>query len=90
MGLGYVSIIDSNSRRHEEAERRRENKAQRAIGLISPERIRYEERLTVEHAFGQLKDEFGSRHVRRHMRVMCHLMFGVLALTMDQLLRMLD
>jgi len=36
-----------------------------------------------------LKDEFGARHVRVRgaTKVMAHLMFGVLALTADQLLR---
>ena len=51
---------------------------------------RYRERTTVERVFGRLKDEFGGRHlrVRGHGKVACHLMFGVLALTVDQLLRM--
>jgi len=36
-----------------------------------------------------LKDEFGGRNVRvrGHAKVMCHLMFGILALTADQFLR---
>jgi len=39
-----------------------------------------------------LKDEFGGRHlrVRGHAKVMCHLMFGILALTADQLMRMIQ
>jgi hypothetical protein len=38
-----------------------------------------------------MKDEFGARHlrVRGPAKVMAHLMFGVLALTADQLLRLL-
>ena len=37
-----------------------------------------------------LKDEFGGRHVRVRgaSKVMCHCMFGVLALTADQLVRL--
>ena len=37
-----------------------------------------------------LKDEFGGRHVRVRgaAKVMCHCMFGVLALTVDQLVRL--
>jgi len=36
-----------------------------------------------------LKDEFGGRNVRvhGHAKVMCHLMFGILAFTADQFLR---
>ena len=50
------------------------------------------ERTTVERVNGRLKDEFGARHirVRGHGKVLCHLMFGVLALTVDQLLRLLN
>ena len=41
---------------------------------------------------GRLKDEFGGRHlrVRGHAKVSCHLMFGILALTCDQLLRLIN
>ena len=46
----------------------------------------------MERVNGRLKDEFGARHirVRGHGKVLCHLMFGVLALTVDQLLRLLN
>ena len=39
----------------------------------------------------RLKDEFGGRNVRvrGHAKVLCHLMFGVLALTCDQLMRLI-
>ena len=89
-GLGNVPIIDANPRRGGKAERKRENKAQRITGFIPPERVRYREHSTVERAFGRLKDEYGGRHVRvrGHKKVMCHLMFGVLALTVDQMLRL--
>ncbi len=51
--------------------------------------MRYNERSTVERANARLKDEFGGRfvRVRGNAKVMCHLMFGVLALTAAQLLR---
>ena len=44
----------------------------------------------VERVFGRLKDEFGARQIRVRgpEKVMAHLMFGVLALTVDQLLRL--
>jgi len=57
---------------------------------LSPtEEQRYRERTMVERTYGRLKDEFGGRFVRVRgaTKVMAHLMFGVLALTADQLLR---
>jgi hypothetical protein len=44
----------------------------------------------VERVNARLKDEFGGRTVcvRGAAKVMAHLMFGVLALTVDQLLRL--
>jgi hypothetical protein len=40
---------------------------------------------------GRLKDEFGGRwvRVRGNAKVMCHLMFGILALAADQILRLI-
>ena len=54
------------------------------------ERDRYKERTMVERINARLKDEFGGRYVRVRgaAKVMAHLMFGVLALTADQILRM--
>jgi hypothetical protein len=44
----------------------------------------------VERVYARLKDEFGGRHVRVRgaAKVMTHLMFGMLALTADQILRL--
>ena len=49
------------------------------------------ERTTVERVYGRLKEEFGGRHVRvrGHAKVLCHLMFGILALAVSQLMRLL-
>ena len=54
------------------------------------EEQRYRERTMVERINGRLKDEFGGRFVRVRgaAKVMAHLMFGVLALTADQLVRL--
>jgi hypothetical protein len=54
------------------------------------EEERFRERTAVERVFGRLKDEFGaaSIRVRGAKKVMAHLMFGVLALTADQILRL--
>jgi hypothetical protein len=51
---------------------------------------RFRERTMVERVNARIKDEFGGRHlrVRGAAKVMAHLMFGVLALTVDQWLRM--
>lgn len=44
----------------------------------------------VERVYSRLKDEFGARmvRVRGANKIMAHLMFGVLALTVDQLLKL--
>ena len=65
--------------------------AQRRIGYVSPEARRTRERSTVERVNGRLKDEFGGRHVRVRGpgKVRCHLMFGILALTVEQLMRLM-
>src|SRR6266851_2212014 len=51
---------------------------------------RYKVRTMSERVNARLKDEFGASHlrVRGAAKVMAHLMFGVLALTVDQWLRM--
>ena len=92
--LGHVAIIDDNPRR--DAVRKQalltEAQAQRAVDYVYPADVRYRERSTVERVNGRLKDEFGGRHVRvrGHAKVLCHLMFAILALSVDQLLRMLN
>ena len=57
--------------------------------LAPHEEIRYRERTTVERVYARLKEEFGGRavRVRGWAKVMAHLMFGILALTADQILR---
>ena len=75
--LGHVPLIDSNRRRGEKKD------------FDPAEQIRFRERTTVERVFGRLKDEFGGRmiRVRGSTKIMAHLMFGILALTADQLLK---
>jgi len=76
-GLGHVPIIEPQKR----GDKKRE--------LAPAERTRFAERTTVERVYSRLKDEFGARYirVRGHAKAMAHLMFGVVALTADQLLR---
>jgi len=57
---------------------------------ISPaEKQRYKQRTSVERENSRLKDDSGTRTVRvlGAQRVFAHLMFGVLAITVDQLLK---
>ncbi len=51
---------------------------------------RYKERTVSERVNARLKGEFGASHIRARgaAKVMAHLMFGVLALTVDQWLRL--
>jgi hypothetical protein len=60
-------------------------------GYHSAEDERYHQRTTVERVNARLKDEFGGRmvRVRGHAKMMCHLMFGIMALAADQILRLI-
>ena len=53
------------------------------IPLDPAQRRRFGERTATERVIGRLKDHFGGRtvRVRGASKVMCHLMFGVLAIT---------
>ena len=54
------------------------------------DKIRYNERTVAERSNARLKDEFGGKAVRvkGSTKVMGHLMFGILALSADQLMRL--
>ena len=90
--LGHVPLIDINPRGDKALAEELKAEARRlqCIGLQLPEQIRYNERTAGERVNGRLKDEFGGRHIRVRgaSKVMCHCMFAVLALTADQLLRL--
>jgi len=75
--LGHVPIIDRNPR------------GQEVIPMAPHEALRYNERTTVERSNGRLKEELGGRTVmvRGPEKVMMHLMFGIIALFADQLLK---
>ena len=76
--LGHVPLIDFNRRGPNDERQFAPHEAQR-----------YKERSTAERVNARLKDEFGGVcvRVRGHKKVMAHLMFGILALTVDQLMR---
>ncbi len=64
-------------------------KAFRYAGYKTAKAVRNNERSTVERVNGRIKDEFNGRMFRERgpKKVMCHLIFGILALTADQLLK---
>ena len=76
--LGHVPIIDKNSRGKD-------------IPPMAPhEAARYSERTAVERFNSRIKEEFGAKNVmvRGAQKVKLHLMFGVLALFADQLIKL--
>lgn len=92
--LGHVELIDIHPRRNKELKEEitAENKRRKVVNYQTAEEQRYNERSTVERVNGRLKDEFGGRmvRVRGHSKVMCHLMFGIVALTVNQLMCFLE
>jgi len=76
---GHVPIIDKNPR------------AKEVIPMAPHESERYKIRSTVERANGRLKEDFGANNimVKGHPKVTQHLMFGVVTLFADQLMRLL-
>jgi transposase len=76
--LGHVPLIAPNSRAGDRPP------------LEPASQQRFKERTTVERVYARLKDEFGARHVRvrGHAKVHAHIMFGILALFADQLLKL--
>ncbi len=89
--LGNVPIIDVNPRgnKKKELELKAEKHRLGIINFKNPADIRYNERSNVERVNGRLKDEFGGKMVRvcGYAKVTTHLMFGIIALTSDQLMR---
>jgi hypothetical protein len=76
--LGHVPIIEKNGRRKE------------VIPLAPHEALRYRERTAAERCNSRLKEGFGAGNVmvRGALKVRLHLMFGLLALFADQLLKL--
>jgi len=87
--LGHVPIIDPKPKRGTKAEHAAEARAKRRANYQLAEERRYDERTSSERVNGSLKDNYGANdvRVRGHDKVFCHLMFGVLALTIEQLMR---
>jgi len=89
--LGHIPLIDRNTRRDTKTrdELASEAKRQKLIHMPTPEAIRYNARSASERVNSRMKDEFGADkiYVKGHAKIMCHLMFGILALTVDQLMK---
>jgi hypothetical protein len=92
--LGHVPIIDINTRRNTKLKEELRAEARRfeLLHFERPEDRRYKERTNVERVYARLKDEFGGRmiRVRGYAKVLAHLIFGILALTADQLMRLVS
>ena len=76
--LNHVPLIDHNPRGGVKEE------------FEPADAVRYQERTVAERSNARLKDEFGGNTLRVQggTKVMAHLMFGVLALSADQLMRL--
>ena len=89
--LGHMPVIDHNFRAAKDLkeEAAAETKRRQFIHMPDPDIFIYNFRTMVERVNGRLKDEFGGRSVRVRgaAKVYCHLMFGMLVLTVDQIMR---
>ena len=90
--LGHVAVIDPNYRADSarKQEWAAEVKRRKLINMPDFDDLIYDFRTMAERVNARLKDEFGARFVRVRgaVKVKCHLMFGILALTADQLIRL--
>jgi hypothetical protein len=88
--LGHVAIVDPKAPGGPKSQAKAIPMGKSKRELTWAEQDRYKERTMVERVNGRLKDEFGARtvRVRGAVKVMAHLMFGVLALTADQIMRL--
>jgi Transposase DDE domain/Transposase domain (DUF772) len=89
--LGHVPIIRPVRRQHK-AIPFSGREPWEAREMTWAEQDRFRERTMVERVNARLKDEFGGRQIRVRgaSKIMAHLMFGVLALTADQILKLLS
>jgi len=78
--LGHVPIIDKNPRGKD------------VIPMAPHEAARYKQRTASERFNSRLKEDFGGRNVmvRGAQKVRLHLMFGVIALFADQLIKLIN
>ena len=90
VALGHVPIIDHHTRRGEKTAIEAEARAKLKAGYVLAEDQRYNQRSSAERVNGNLKDNRGGNSVRVQgaQKVFCHLMFGILVITVEQLMRL--
>lgn len=90
IALGHVPIIDHKTRRGEKAAIETEARAKRFAGYEPAEDVRYNQRSSAERVNANLKDNCGGNNVRVRgaAKVLCHLMFGILVVTVEQVMRL--
>jgi hypothetical protein len=90
--LNHVPIVPSHPRRNGKSESilPKVFPAKMAPEMPWAQQQRYKERTTIERVNARLKDEFGARHIRVRgaAKVFAHLAFGLVALTVDQLIKL--
>lgn len=90
--LGHVPIIDQPPRAGQKAAFEAEARAKRRAGYVLAEDVRFNQRSSAERVNSALKDNCGGKHVRvrEAAKVMCHLMLGILVVTVEQVLRLIE
>jgi transposase len=90
VALGHVPIIEQNPRRGGKAAAETEARAKRTAGYELAEDVRYNQRSSAERVNSNLKDNCGGNYVRVRgaAKVFCHLMFGILVVAVEQIMRL--
>ena len=92
--LGHAPIVDRNFRADHQAKAEWGREVERLKLIHRPDfdDLIYDFRTMAERVNARLKDEFGARflRVRGALKVKCHLMFGIVALAVDQIIRVVD
>lgn len=91
-GMNHVPIVQPHPRRNGKSKSilPKVFQAKLAPEMAPAQKQRYKERTTIERVNARLKDEYGARHIRVRgaAKVFAHLAFGLVALTVDQLLKL--
>lgn len=89
LSLGHIPIIDERPRNPDQkAKKKAESKRKKILNAYTAEDRRYQERGPKERFNALFKDYYGGRNIwyKGHLKISCHLMFGILALTATTLL----
>lgn len=98
VALGHRPLVEANPRKDkvrrvgpEVQPVKRDSVGSRAVNVIPAEDVRYRIRTGVERVFSHLHDAHGGRtvRVRGSAKVFLHLMFGVLVIAAEQILKLL-